>query len=847
MFKIENSFRSALLLGAATAAAVSLTSGAIAQANVETVVVTGSRIPQVGIVSASPVTMVGQTEMKFEGTVDVGTMLNNLPSVFAGQTAGTGNGSSGTVTVDLRYLGPSRTLVLIDGKRLEPGDAEVPVPDLNQIPAAMIDHVEVLTGGASAVYGSDAVAGVVNFIMRKDFEGVEVDANMGIYQHDNSNNYLRGLQATAGDASAPKSVWTGANYDTTLILGTNTANGKGNITAYFGYERQNPVEQKSYDISACSLSNTHVGSLYNGMRCAGSLNYDTWYSLTGTGAYSYYFMQPGGNLVPFTGASNQYFNYGPYNSFLRPNTRWNGGAFAHYEVDKMLDVYASFMFTDDHNSWNAAPSALFWGSGTGTYGNITIPCSDPLMTAQFRTLFCPGGASDHTGTVETFAGRRNVEGGPRVTDFRHTAYRIVAGARGDLGDGWTYDVSAQSSTTLYQQLYLHDFSKAAVQTALDNGTLDVFTGIGGFTPTMLDAIYSHGQRTGTTDEMVVTGSVTGNLGQYGVQSPWANDGVGVSVGGEYRSESLEEITSVADYSGDLYGAGSPAFGQPKSGFHVWEAFGEVKIPIAQNKQFLQDLSLNGGFRYSEYSSAGSARAFKYGLEYQPIDDFRIRTSFQRAVRAPSVLDSFAPQNVVLGSYEDPCATATPTATEAECLLTGMTHAQYGHVIQCPASQCQYLSGGGYPYVKPELSDTRSLGIVLTPTFVPGLQATVDYYNIRVNKYIGSMAPDTILNQCMAGYATMCALVHRGVTGGFFGPNGYVVGTTINTGYAKTAGIDTQVDYQTDLNDWGLGNNGSLAFDFVGTYVDKAGRSSGTSIHRVRWPVPRCVPAARHHH
>jgi len=840
VYKINSSLRSALLLGAATAAAVSLTGSALAQqANVETVIVTGSRIPQVGIVSPSPVTMVGQGEMKLEGTTDVGTLLNNLPSVFAGQTSGEGNGASGTVTVDLRGLGPSRTLVLIDGKRLGPGDAEVPVPDLNQIPSALIDHTEVLTGGASAVYGSDAVAGVINFIMRKDFEGIEIDANMGAYQHDNGNSYLRGLQSDAGFAHAPDSVFDGSSYDTTLILGTNTANGKGNVTAYLGYSRQNQVLQSARDGSACSLSNFTTGTtpggvaVRGGLYCAGSFNYDAFYSITGPGAYHTFFMEPGGHLTAFSGAANEYFNYGAYNTLMRPQTRYEGGAFAHYEIDKMLDVYANFMFTDTHNSWQAAPSAAFFQQGLGPYGSEVVSCDNPLLTGtDFLAQFCPGGVAS-TANATVLMARRNVEGGPRITDFRHTSYRMVAGAKGELGDGWTYDASAQEGLALYQQLYLADWSKQAVTDSLlyDDTTgncvsgtcLDLFHGIGAITPDMEKVVTAHGQRTGYTEEQVLTASITGDLGQYGIQSPLAKAGVGIAGGAEYRKEVLEETTSMADQSGDLFGAGGKALGQDKSSFHVWEVFAETKVPIVSDKEFVQDLSANAGYRYSSYSTTGAkaVTSYKYGLEWQPIDDFRFRGSFQRAVRAANILDLFSPQNVVLGSYSDPCANTggqPPTASLAQCEATGVTAAQYGHILQCASNQCNYLSGGNEA-LKPEKSNTRSLGIVLQPTFLTGFTATIDYFNIDVKDYIGSVPQTVVMAGCISGSnPIMCTYFHRGASGSLATTDGYIVGTNVNTGYLHTKGIDFEANYITDLADFGLGDNGSLALNMFGTYV-----------------------------
>jgi outer membrane receptor protein involved in Fe transport len=355
----------------------------------------------------------------------------------------------------------------------------------------------------------------------------------------------------------------------------------------------------------------------------------------------------------------------------------------------------------------------------------------------------------------------------------------------------------------------------------DAGTcvpLDVFHGIGAFTPDMENYVYEHGQRTGHTEERVVTGAITGNLGQYGVQSPWANEGVGVAIGAEYRDEYLEEITSTADYSGDLFGAGGKALGQPLAGFKVMEGFGELRIPVVHDKEFFEDLSLNAGFRYSSYSSAGVARSYKYGAEWQPIDDFRLRASFQRAVRAPNVLDLFSPQNVVLGSFSDPCAGAHPTASAAGCLASGVTASEYGHILQCPANQCNYLSGGN-PLLKPESSDTRSLGLVITPTFISGFSLTIDYFDISVNKYISSVAPTVSIAGCTnLTNTSLCSLVHRGSSGTLLTTDGYVISTNINTGYLKTSGVDFEANYTNELSDWGLGENGSLAVNFIGTYV-----------------------------
>ncbi len=847
-YSSKTDLRTALLAGAATAVVISFSGAANAdQTTVETVVVTGSRIPQPGLLSASPVTAISQDEMKFSGTTSVSTLLNSLPSIASGQVSNTGNASSGTATVDLRGLGPTRTLVLIDGLRMAPGDPVVPVPDLNQIPAALVQRVEVLTGGASAVYGSDAVAGVVNFIMRKDFEGVEIDSTFSGYGHTNNNQFQHGLLtkaggATAGFPQADSTVWDGAGADTTIIVGTNTGNGKGNVTGYIGWQHSDPVLQSTRDVSACAVSayRSHPTQAngqrpYDALRCAGSANYDLWYSQTGPAAGGYYFMKPGGAIVPFTGASDQYFNYGKYNSLNRPDTRFTGGFFAHYEVDPMLDIYSNFMFTDDHTSWQAAPSAAFLGAGPGPSGQLAVNCDNPLAAGtDFVADFCAGGVPSSS-LAEVFVGRRNVEGGPRITDFRHTSYRMVLGAKGDLGNNWTYDVSAQYSTSLYGELYLNDLSKNRVQNALlvDPGTgqctndvangcvpLDLFHGVGGITPAMLAYAYTHGQQTGYTKEQVITGALTGDLGQWGIQSPWARDPVGLSVGAEYRYDSISETTSVADQQGDLFGAGGKLLGQPLSGYGVYEGFMETRVPIIQGAPYAEDLTVSAGWRYSEYSSAGVTNAYKIGVEWQPIDDFRLRTSLNRAVRAPNVLELFTPQAVGLGSFSDPCAGASPTASLAGCVASGLSPAKYGSLLQCPAAQCDVLLGGN-EFLKPEESDTRSLGIVMTPTFLPGFNATIDYYDIKVNNAIGTIDPSIAVQGCVNGNNVLCSLVHRDANGFLFTTTGgYVIETNVNTGYTKTAGVDIEANYDADLEDWGLHSAGTLSFSFLGTYVDE---------------------------
>ncbi|HEY3636910.1 MAG TPA: TonB-dependent receptor, partial [Rhizomicrobium sp.] len=840
----SSNLRSVLLLGAASAAAIGWAGSAAAQqtgtnsSGVETVVVTGSRIPQTGVYSASPVTAVGQQELKFEGTTDVTTLINNLPEAFVDQNQGVANGASGTANVDLRGLGSKRTLVLVNGTRLMPGDVADPVADLNDIPAALVDHVEVLTGGASAVYGSDALAGVVNFMMRKDFEGIEVDGTYSIAENDNDTSRWRNLtqndinQGAYGFAQSKSGVWDGQTDDATLIMGTNTANDKGNVTAYIGYRNSQPVLESSRDYSECTIGSlntvtgsTSTGGPYTTSTCNGSSNYDRFLSLDniyGGAPSADYFVNgkaPNGNFVPYTGAANQHFNYGALNYLQRPDTRYTGGFFAHYQENKELDVYSSFMFADDHTVAQIAQSGFFLASGQGPSGSVYTNCSNPYMTSLENYDLCgqlPGdgqntvtlangqkftywnGASNGlfnplgaAGQANLYIGRRDLEGPDRQDDLRHTSYRINLGARGDLGDGWSYDVYAQYGLTLLTENYTGEFSKTRTQNAIEvdpvtgqcyaaeqqNGLpptapncvpINIFAGIGGVSKQALNYVLASGFQEGWTQEQIVSGNITGDLGEWGIQSPWAKSPVGVSFGAEYRDEQTKLQTDQEFTTNDLYGQGAATLSVPQSGFNVSEGFTEVKVPLVQGLPWIEDLSLNGGYRYSSYNTAGSTNTYKYGAEWQPIDDFRLRASMQRAVRAPNVLELFAPANVILFSGQDPCNGATGI------VYNNCVHNKYAPVppgtiasglTYCPATQCDEQVGGNSA-LKPEVSDTRTAGIVFTPTFLDGFTATVDWFDIKVDNYINTLPPQETLNECYGASATaasmayFCPFVHR---------------------------------------------------------------------------------------
>jgi outer membrane receptor protein involved in Fe transport len=797
-------------------------------AQVKEVVITGSRIPQPGLTSSSPLSVVNDQEVKLQGTTNAENLVNSLPSVFASYGANVSNGSTGTATVNLRGLGTQRTLVLIDGKRLMPGDPALPVADLNQIPATLIDRVEVVTGGASAVYGSDAIAGVVNFIMKKDFEGLRLDSQYSFYQHNNDDAGSQAINKARGFPVPSGNVTDGATWDFTAVLGASSPDGKGNVTAYAGYRNTQAVTENKRDYSACSVAtfnnNPHV--------CAGSSTaFPGRFTSVVLAKQPSFTVDNAGNLSPF-GAANQ-FNFAPFNFFQRPDERYTAGAFAHYQVKPWLDAYSSFMFMDDHTVAQIAPSGIFFGT------QVKVNCDNPFLSAAEVNQFCTSQGLTTAQQTTMFIGRRNVEGGPRQDDLRHDSYRLVLGAKGDFADAWTYDIYGQYGATVYSENFLHDLSINKIQRALQvvnvagvptctakiNGTdpncvpYNVFHA-NGVTPAAVAYLDTPGFKEGSTTEQIVNASVSGDLGKYGLKSPWAKDGVGVALGAEYRREALDYRTDAEFSSGDLAGAGGPTPSTHGS-FDVKEIFGEIRVPVVQDAPFAKDLALEAGYRTSDYSSSGHVNSYKLSGDWQIVDDVRLRGSFQRAVRAPNINELFTPQALGLFPGQDPCAGAAPTATLAACQNMGVTAGQYGSIIQCPAAQCNGLFGGN-PTLKPEESDTRSYGVVFTPTFIKGLSATVDYFDIQVDGLIGALNPATALALCTGGNTTFCGFVHRAATTGvIFGTGataGFVAAGNVNAGFKKTRGLDVEVNYRTNLSDWGMGDYGGLHFNLVGTYT-----------------------------
>jgi len=823
---IERAVRLALLAAGAASAAV-YAPGSLAQdQEVEQIIVTGSRIPQPNIEGTSPVTVVGAQDIELQGSQQVTDFTNKLPQVFANQGSNISNGSSGTSTIDLRGLGSNRTLVLVNGRRMPAGSPTGPVaPDVNGIPPSLIKRVELLTGGASAVYGADAVAGVVNFIMQDDFEGVQIDGNYSAFYHNNNDNHMQQLVKDKGYQKAPGSVWDGDTYSLGITLGSNFADGKGNATVYLGYTSADPILQADRDYSACTIGAADT--------CSGSSTSfpGRFTSLDGAFSGSRTLDPTTGLIRPYTGADS--FNFGPVNFYQRPSERWLADAFLHYDINDSAQVYAEFMFMDNYSTSQIAPSGAFFGS------SWTINCANPLLQQDGAQWYNQLGCEDPGDSETMLIGRRNVEGGGRQSNIGLTSYRGVVGVKGTFAENWNYDVSAQYGKVLLSQWYGRDFSITRLGRALnvvDDGegnpvcasVLDgtdpncvpwnIWT-LGGVSQESLQYLQVPLFSSGNTNQTVVSAVASSDLGEYGVKLPTAQSGVSLAIGAEYRQEGLDFNVDANYQSGDGAGQGGPTL--PVSGtYNTTDLFAEVRVPLVQDVAFAKDLTFNGSYRYSDYSTGANTNTYGLGLDWAIIDDVKLRGSFQHAVRAPNIIELYSSAGVGLFNWDqDPCGPGEggtlPTATPAQCLLTGLPLGLYGSdLLYNPAGQYNGFFGGN-PDLSPETADTWTAGIVFTPTFLEGFSLTIDYWNIKVDDTIASVPPDVSVNECLNGSSAACANVNRDpVTGGLWLGSGQVIATNVNIGTLKTSGWDVNALYALPMDDWG-----ALNFSLVATYLN----------------------------
>jgi outer membrane receptor protein involved in Fe transport len=853
------------LAGAATAVWAQAAKAGAEDGQLEEVVVTGSRIMLPNMVSTSPIEVVTAKDIQVGGKTDITDVIMQLPQNFNNSFTDFNNRTSalsvagGVANADLRGLGPQRTLVLVNGRRLGVGDANTanpnPAGDLDQIPTALVERLDVVTGGASATYGSDAIAGVVNFIMRRDFQGVEVSGQWGQNWHEQHNSLTQNLERQDGIAPPTGSIRDGNNKSFNLILGSNIADGRGNVTAYLGYLQADPVPSGNRDFGACQLNaaTDPTGSFYNGAFCSGSGNQ----------------FVPNGSVATTPPAV---FNSQPYIYNGRDDLRYTAGFLAHLDINEHAEPYAEFGFMNDRTDQKIAPSALFRGANPlnplGT-GNYSVNCDNPFLSAQEAGALCtpaqlayvaanpgqpclfPAGATVSPNCADVLIGRRNVEGGGRESYYEHTNYRAVVGVKGALGDAWHYDAYGQYYYTTFFNVNKQYLNFAAIQNALQvTGTAanpvcisgspcvpyNIFQD-GGVTSAALQYLYLDGSAFGTNSQRIAHADLTGDLGRYGIRSPLAKDGFSINVGYEHRAEQMAFDPDSGEQSGLLSGFGGAASAIHR-GFTLKEEFVELGGPLVQDKPGIKSLVIDTGLRFSDYSTSGNVSTGKLEVQYEPVEDLRFRGSYQRATRAPNLLDLYNPTAVnLVASGEDPCAPSAYSgiiaATLAQCLRTlpaNATPAQIqaftaaynsGSIPQGTGSQLSDLQGGN-EHLRAETAQTFNVGVTLGSRWLAGFSGSIDYFQIKLKDGIGAVPPGLLLQQCLkTGEQFFCGEIVRNtanwsLTGATIAGGGYIVQTVTNVGAAQINGVDVQTSYHLALRPgWG-----ALNFALNGAYLLK---------------------------
>jgi outer membrane receptor protein involved in Fe transport len=815
------------------------------------IIVTGSRIPRTGLTAVSPVTIINSDEIKLQGATNIEEVLNQLPQVNPSEGEFVSAGATGTATVDLRGLGAVRTLVLVNGHRVMPGDPRFSVADINSIPTSIIQHVEVLTGGAAAVYGSDAVAGVVNFILDNRLDGVKVDGLLSGYQHDNRNEFMQGLLGQRQIRYPKGSVFDGRRDNVSLAFGHSFFNDRAHVTVYGAYRNIGALSEDRRDYSSCALTaQTFQGSPTSVLECGGAfLAYPGNFTDKSDNTYQ---VTAERTFVP--GVSR--FNYAPYNFYQRPDKHYTAGGFANLDLSTAIQPFAEIMYMHDRSLAQTSPS--------GDANTQTINCDNPLLSAQQRSLICrPGnfvgeenggppmqfvdpvsGATYNRGWL--FIARRSVESGPTQDDLTHKSIRLLAGSRGELGRGVSYDSSYsfgrvdldwQSRNNLSisrldkaldvvadpstgepicrSALIARELGPAAPGADSDCVPWDVFAP-GQVTPQSVAYLSLSPFMRGSFKQQVANANATVQLDRWGLGSPWSEESPAINIGSEYRKDSVDFEPDESVRNGDVAGF-APQVVPIRGSIDTKEIFAEARIPLITEK-LVRRLAFEGGFRKSWYENAKrtfSIDAYKLALDLTAVTGLRLRASQQRAIRAPNVQELFTP--VRPDSFDlDPCAGSSPAASEAQCALTGVTPAQYGHVVSSGSLLAYNSIIGGNEDLQPETATTRSIGIVVEPRLLRGFNATVDWWDIRLEDAIARIGAQTIIDTCIAsGDPAFCSRIHRDPNGSLWLGGGHVDDRQANIGGLRVRGIDLAANALAPL-----GRMGSAKFEFRGSYVIK---------------------------
>ena len=805
------------------------------------IIVTGSLIRNPNLTSSSPVAVVGQEEIQLRQSTNVEELIRTIPGVTPSLGGNVNNGANGTALVDLRGLGLQRNLVLLDATRIVPANA-IGATDLNNIPIALIDRVDVLTGGASTTYGADAVTGVVNFITKKNFAGMDLQVSNGISER--------------GD---------GQTFRADLTLGANFDDGRGNAVIAVGYIETDPLffgDRASAQCVISSITGLCSGDSATSTPTAFQFTADQ-YALIGLDVDTFPFT-PNIQIAPDgTGLVAQYnlFNFNPFNVFQTPFKRYNMYSAAHYDVSDDITVYARGIFSKNFTSSIIAPSGVF-------AEQLTVPGDNPFLPAGIRDQLCTlngialGAACETADAIPLgYVYRCAVEVGPRIDEQNTVMFDFKAGATWNITESLSFDIYGAYGESNVQQRRNNYVAKSRLQQALnaDNPDtcavttggcvpLNLFGPPGSITPEQAGFI---GGIVSTIDRGATLAQVHGVLsGDFGVNLPWANDPIAFAVGAEHRDYTgYTRPDSLAQVPGELGGAGG-AINPLEGGYTAEDAFAELILPVAADRPFFQELSIQAGFRHSRYDinapgdPSFSANSYKIGGTWQPVEAVKFRGNYQQAVRAPNISELFTPVATGLVALTtDPCAGAAPVGNPnlaAVCIAQGAPPGSIGTIPNPTAGQANITTGGN-PFLQPETSRSWTVGVVLTPrSLIPGFNATLDYYKIKVKDAITLPSAGDIINLCFANITAASAtdpactgFDRNQASGGLSGSSASVQGLPAvlsNQGLLKTDGFDLTANYRRNVG------FADLILNFNGNYT----RHASLLPTPISVPPPNCA-------
>jgi iron complex outermembrane receptor protein len=828
------------------------------------IVVTGSRIKRAEFDASTPVSVINAEDVKLAGTVNIEKLLSDSPQFVGSQNGGATDNTApgGVANVNLRGFGPTRNLVLVNGRRFAIYGPDQ-ITDLNTIPTSLIARTEVVTGGSSAVYGSDAITGVVNFIMRDDFEGLEAKAQL---------NY-----------AAPTGTPT-YNFDVTL--GGNFADGRGNLVVSGNYLRRQAITRGergdfAYDSlsdgcvvagsgsanragtplavpggQTCTSAGGQLGFIaggsgdipngrFSGIPAFGGTNaaLNSAYAAAGLGALGsrgFTFNQGGTAARPALTPQDD-FNLGPDNYLIVPQERWMINSFGHYDFNDNITGYMELHYSNNLVSAQLAPSNV----GVPTLFNVNNPYLTPQLQEVFRqldlaevgtTTVTSGSATRTTtagdGLAVVTAGRRYLELGQRRSDSRRNTFRGAWGFRGNLGSlsdsfltDLSYDVYYSYARTEETTKLSNAISRSRLQASLLSvgGAAPVCNIFGqNITAACAQAISIGATNSTNAQLQVASANITGNLFSLPAGP------IGFSTGVEWRESSATFSPDTFLSSGDVVGfnAGLPTSGKVSAK----EVFGEIRVPLIHNTPFIDNLTANAAFRYSDYSLNGIGGVWTYlgGLDWRVNKDIAFRGQYQRAIRAPNVNELFGGSSRTVQTATDPCSNRVPVAQQtaavrAVCIANGVpASAVFTAGVQ--PDPIIPVDSGGNPNLGAEKSDTFTAGMVLTPSFVKGLYISVDYFNIKLDGAISQLGGGlaNTMNLCFNilqdANSAYCQAIKRNPNSGAIQDPFVAQIRNANTGSLQTSGVDFAARYHLNAGFGFPGLAETSSFDFSTNYT-----------------------------